>query len=175
MANRFRGAVAGRSGRKIDFKQWGGIPSLSLEVNSDGTNSGGSIAFLEPATILRVRGHVMAAFDESKQVGDEILVTFGLGIISSDAFAAGPTAFPDPAGDIEYPWLWWGQMSLESYVTTNDEEAWGTSRQILQVDSKAMRKVKPSESLVWVVQTGGAVGAPVTVINFGLTRVLIGT
>ena len=107
------------------------------------------------------------------QAGDEMRVIFGLGIISTDAFGLGPTAFPDPGGEPEYSWLWWATMHLEAFAATAREQ-YGTSSQILQVDTKAMRKIRPGESLVWIAQTAGAAGAPVTVVTFGQTRVLLG-
>ena len=98
------------SGRIIDYKAWDAIPSLATDVSTDTTIQGGAIAFTQSATILRCRGFVQASFDETAQVGDLLVLIWGLGIISKDAFAAAAT--PDPASDPEYPWLWWGSMEL---------------------------------------------------------------
>ncbi len=164
----------GRPGKTIDYKQWFAIPFLRQESGTDGTLSGGAIGFLVPATILRMRGYVQVSLDATKQVDDRVLVTFGLAIMSTDAFLLGPTSFPDPADEPEFPWLWWAQMQLEAYVTAG-EEAWGMTAQRLEVDSKAMRKVKPGQSLVWVAQKSDTAGAVVSNLVFGETRVLIGT
>ena len=45
----------------------------------------------------------------------------------------------------------------------------------MEVDTKAMRKVKPRETLVWVLQTSDVNGAPVTLVENQETRVLFGT
>jgi len=169
MSNRFR-----RSAKTIDFKQWVAIPSLRQEFSSDNTFLGGSLAFNTPATILRMRGYVSAYFDETMQAGDLMKVGFGLGIVSSDAFAAGTGSVPDPSSEPEYPWLWWGTIQLEAFIAAG-QQVWGTSAMRLEVDSKAMRKIKPGESLTWVAQGSGGAGSPVTVIDLGQTRVLIGT
>ena len=111
--------------------------------------------------------------DPTKQVADTIGITWGLGIVSTDAATLGATALPDPAGDSDFPWLWWGDMFLRSH-NAGHEEAWGLSAQKLEVDTKAMRRVKPSESLIWVVETSTIAGAPNTFLDFGVTRVLVG-
>ncbi len=162
-------------GKKIDFKQWDTVPSVFQEVTgASAIISGGSLGFLSPATILRCRGYVQSAFDETMQAGDTLKLVFGLGIISTDAFTLGTTAFPDPSGEPEYPWLWWGGMHLQAFAAAA-VSSWGFSQQRLEVDTKAMRKISPGQSLFWVCEMSGAAGAPVTQLEFGQTRVLIGT
>ncbi len=160
------------SGRVIDFKAWGLIPLLSADVSTDGTTQGASLVFTSPGTILRVRGYVQAHFDLTVQVGDEMKITFGLGIVSTDAFDAG--AVPDLGSEADYPWLWWGEIFLRSELAAGPS-AWGISAQRVEVDSKAMRRFKPGQNLAWQAQTTGATGAPVMSITFGRTRVLVGT
>ncbi len=162
------------TGRKIDYKQWSFIPSLQASVTAASTVVGGALSFLVPATILRIRGYVQVSLDATKQVGDRMDVTFGLARVSTDAFDLGATAMPDPADEPEFPWFWWGSMTLRAEAT-GGEESWGTVNQRLEVDTKVMRKMKPAESLVWVFQSANPAGAPVTIVSLGLTRVLIGT
>ncbi len=166
-----------RPGRRIDFKQWTSVLSLGFETAINTNTLGAGINFLSPATILRCRGFVQAQFDETQAVGDQMRITFGLGIVSSEAFAAGANGIPDPAGEPEYPWLWWGSIFLESIEggATSGNQGFGWVSQRLEVDTKAMRKVKGRETLCWAAETAGAAGAPVTQIRFGQTRVLLGT
>jgi len=163
-----------RRGKTIDYKEWRSITGLSGAISTDTTTGGGALGFTAPGTILRARGRVMAFFDESQQVGDIITLTWGLGIVSTDAVAAGAASMPDPADEPEYPWLWWGDMDLASNLAAG-VNAWGISAQQLEVDTKAMRRIKPGQSLVWIVQSTGAAGTPVTQLEIGQTRVLIGT
>ena len=166
--------VFARPGKKIDFKQWTSLLALGTSVNSDELVQGAALAFASPSTILRIRGAVQASFDSTNTVGDDLALTWAIGIVSSDAFAAGVSAMPDPAGEPEYPWLWWGTMFLHSEETAVPAAAWGTHSMRLEVDSKAMRKVSPGQSLVWLMQATSQVGAPLTNIDFMQTRVLVG-
>jgi len=164
-----------RQGRRIDFKQWHHIAISSGQSGAtDGTLQSNGFAFDGPATILRARGYVQAIFDATQQVGDAAKYTFGLGIVSTDAFSAGAASMPDPEGEPDYPWLWWGQMFMKSQVAAG-VNAWGTSAQRLEVDTKAMRRVQPGKTICYVCQITGAAGAPVSDITFGSTRILIGT
>ena len=105
-----------------------------------------------------------------------MVVTFGLGIVSTDAATLGATALPEPNGDCEYPWLWWGEIFLQAPVANAGLiSGFGTYAQRLEVDSKAMRKVTNKETLLWVAETSGVVGAPAVDITFGSTRILIGS
>ena len=161
-------------GRTIDYKVWLAIPSSNATVSTNTTTGGGSLAFSGPGTILRCRGFVQAHFDATVQVGDILGLTFALGIVSTDAATVGATVLPDPTADADYPWLWWGDMILRSELAAGPG-AWGISAQRLEVDTKAMRRFKPNESLIWVMQSSIASGAPATEVSFGQTRVLIGT
>ena len=165
--------MARRVGKKIDFKQWVAIPSIALDINTVTTTLGASIAFAVPLTILRIRGEVVINMDGAADNASN-QVTVGLGIISSDAFAAGAGSVPEPATESEYPWMYWYSTPLRvadfSAIATEASQIAAASR--LVVDSKAMRKVKPGESLVWVIETSAAIAINVTV---GVTRVLVGT
>jgi len=170
--------MARRYARTIDFKQWDLIPAIVLEETGVATNLGGGLGFLAPQTILRCRGEVSIQFDETAQAGDRAAITFGLGIVSSDAFAAGAGSVPDPGGEPEYPWLWWGSIEIEAIIAASawtGGYGWGPSAGRLEVDTKAMRKVKPGETLCWVAQTTLATGAPTMIIKLNQTRVLVGT
>ncbi len=164
-----------RPGRKIDFKNWDAIPGLVQELSTPQTFQGGALNFAIPATILRMRGGVQASFDESVQAGDRATLAFGLAVVSTDAFSAG--AVPDPASEPEYPWLWWGVIELECTIVTANWTAfpWGSGAMRLPVDSKAMRKIKPGESLTWVAQAAVMTGSPTVIAKFEQTRTLIGT
>ncbi len=162
----------GSGGKTIDYKAWLAMAANDVVVSTAGTTiSTGVLNFGAPGTILRCRGYVQAHMDATKQVDDTMGLGFGLAIVSTDA---SQSATPDPFADPDYPWLWWGTMFLEAEKTGGDE-AWGISAQRLEVDTKAMRRVKPAQSLVWVAERATVAGAPSVNITFGATRVLIGT
>ena len=168
----FRRAVVARPGKKIDFKSWTDLLGISLSTAAASTILGTSLAFGSPATILRMRGQILLNFDAAADNSRQN-VGIGIGIISSDAFAAGAGSVPDPLSETDYPWLWWSTIPL-----VNDLQIAGESLQLavvarVEVDSKAMRKVKPGQSLAVIYQTSAAVSA--TNIQQANIRVLIGT
>jgi len=168
--------MARRGGRTIDYKEWAFMPFADMStITANGTTlSAGVLPFVRAATILRCRGFVQANFDETQQVGDRMILTWGLGIVSTDASIAGSASMPDPAGEAEYPWMWWNTLVLRSNLAAGIN-SWGSSNQRLDIDTKAMRRVKPGQSLVMVIEASGASGAPVTEVITSQIRVLIGT
>ncbi len=164
-----------RGGRTVDYKAWLGLPGVITSFSTAGTGLGsGTLNFTSPGTILRCHTpDLLALMDSSKQVGDVIRLTLGLGIFSTDAAAA--TAFPDPADEPEYPWLMWDDISLRSEATSAGGYAIGSTVVRRRYDVKAMRRFKPGQTLAWVLQRGNVSGAPTTHFLMAQTRVLIGT
>ena len=134
--------------KKIDFKQWDGIPGILRDSASEGTATGGGLSFVQSVTILRCRTSVILQFDETRQAGDQMDVGLGLAIVSTDAATLGATAVPDPLEEPEFPWLYWVDQHLECINTGSTYDPGSSLR--WEVDTKAMRKVKPSETLIWV-------------------------
>ena len=167
MARNFRG------GRVINRKQWKGIAGISLTASTEGAKGGAFISFSEPATVLRVCSRWMSWLDATKQAADAMSVSVGVLITSTDAATLGAMALPDPFGELNYPWLWLGHMDLASELAAASE-AFGISQQVLEIDTKAMRRVSPGESLSVIVEYAGAAGAPVTWTEITPTRVLLG-
>ena len=163
-----------RPGRTIDYKEWRGIPSLEVASSAAATKQGTSLPFTAPGTILRVRQLIQASFDSTVQDGDTMSTVFGLGVVSTDAFAAGAASMPDPAAEAEYPWLWYGEIMLRQ-IGTSDVAAWGINAMRLDVDTRAMRRMKPGQSLAWVMQHQVVAGAPIVNVYFGQGRALVGT
>ena len=164
--------MARRAGRKIDFKSWLGLPSISLSIASAATTLGGALSFTGPGTILRCRGEMLITLD-GVTAGEDTIVTVALGIVSTDAFNAGGGSVPDPGGDADYPWLYWKStpLTLEHIDTGSTQFSELSASVRFEVDTKAMRKFKPNETLCWVVQTNDNIDLDV---DIGITRVLIG-
>jgi len=163
-------------GRTVDYKRWDSLLALRQAFATVGTRfASGSIPFTESATILRCRlTDCLVFLDNTQQAGDQMSVIFGLGIVSTDAFVAGAGSVPDPGGEPEYPWLWWGRYSLEGDVAASSPGL-GTNVVRFSADTKAMRRIRPGQSLVWIVEASAVAGAPNTIVSMGQTRVLIGT
>ncbi len=165
----------GRPARKIDFKAWDSIPGLVAASTTDETIIAGGLFFTIPATILRWRGFGQVTMDVvGLTAGDRVTVGMGIAIVSQDAFNAGAGSMPDPISEPEFPWIFMHEAQFTA-EGAGAPAAWGPLSQRWGVDSKAMRKIKPGEAAVVILQTVGNAGAPGINIDIGQTRVLIGT
>ncbi len=155
-------------------KQWTAIPGIVLTQAADATLLGASLAFGEGGnTVLRMRGeYTIVPGSTAPVAADRVKITLALGVISSDAFAAGAASVPDPAGEPEYPWLYWAEHTFEFGSNSLDPSSAGASlRQAFDV--KSMRKFSPGQSLAWISQYTDLAGTPSVRVSFGQTRVLL--
>ena len=164
-----RRRVAGQ--RVLDMKQWRGLPAHSSGVASITTVLMASLGFTEPSTILRIRGDFRAMLDGASD-GTVQQFAFGIGVVSTDAATLGATAMPDPFGEPEYPWLFYHSANLVASILGGALIEPALAQAFVTIDSKAMRRVKPGQSLVSVLQT---LLTSNTTIDHGLVRVLVGT
>ncbi len=154
-------------------KQWGFISNGVNAFTADATAIGGTLAFTEAQTILRMIGEYTIVATTAPVAFDAVEITVGIGIVSTDAATLGGTAMPDPGSEPEFPWLFWKahQMRWNS-MTVQDTDGSGYYRG--QFDIRSMRKVKPRESLVWVFQYVDQGGTPPVNVSNVKTRVLVG-
>ena len=156
-------------------KHWHQLQNSSIiELTGNGTTLIDSFdaSGREPYTVLRMVGEVSASPDEAAVVaGDSCIITFGIGVVSTDAAALGSTAMPDPGAEADYPWLWWHGATMHFPAIG---EALQNAVRVLPVQSKAMRKVAAGQSLVAVVQYVDVSGFPPIDILTAV-RFLIGT
>jgi len=170
--------MARRPGKTIDYKQWDGIAAIALTMGVDATQQGAGLAAQVPLTILRCRGRILVSAD-SPADGQITLLGIGLGITSSDAFTAGAGSMPDPIEEPEYPWLWWDVIAVQHFggaaPSPVELTPFGDSCREVHVDTKAMRKMKPGQTLSWTIQSARVLGAGVLKVEIATTRVLFGT
>ena len=153
-------------------KEWDSIPGIELDFTSATTKSGASLAFTESRTIIRTMIEYCLAPTSAPTANDAASVTVALMVMATDTFALGVTAFPDPGAEPEYPWLYWRDHPFH-YAGVDPESASAAASVRVLLDLKAMRKVKPRESLVWVASYGDFSGNPPITVTFGITRVLL--
>ncbi len=165
-----RGNRSFRGGRRADYT-WAGINSFS------GLTFGGTQLFLGSAllsgqagTIVRVRGHVQTYLDVGA-ADDAIVVAFGLILGTEEQVAIGSTAFPSPADDLDAEWLYHAFFAMKSLTSTQEANRGGQALE-REIDSKAMRKFKPTQSLVAMADGVIQAGSPTADIH-GAYRVLI--
>jgi len=154
-------------------KQWSQIPSIALALTADGTSLGGGNSFSEKATVLRIRGHliIQATAGTTYVASDAVQIGFGIAKVSTDAFTAGAGSVPDPLGDEDYPWLYWGSRTWTSQQVSVIAEA-GPQYHFVDVDTKAMRIVAPKETICWVLQYADIAGTPPVDVLVGNARML---
>jgi len=162
-----------RGGRKTDY-QWNVLDDVVTTMTANAVAIVGSLGFTFPGTIMRVRGgRVDAAMDGSVDT-DIAGIIFGLGLVSTDAFNLGITAMPEPFEDVGYPWMWWKSFCIADNTPSGGDPHPGMTHQWAEIDTKAMRRFKPGQTLVLIAQYIDAVGTPpITVCHSG-SRVLIG-
>ena len=155
-------------------KMWGSILGQSLAMTADGTFGVAGTGFSSSQTVLRMLGEYLISATGTILAGDAATITCAIGKISSDAFALGPTAWPDPAGEPDYPWLYWASHPVrwpEGGAPVQGREIPGVVRH--SFDIRTMRKFKPRETLVFVAQYADRVGTPPVTLEVGQIRVLM--
>ena len=122
---------------------------------------------------MRVRGEVTCFISSAAAALDGFLeYTLGIGVVSADAFGAGSGSVPTPGGDQDWGgWLWFhAGGALVEFSTT--EVGQGMSMTRIQIDSKAMRKIGPNETMFMSGTVAGEVGTA-TIEFAASTRMLL--
>jgi len=121
----------------------------------------GQQALEDGLTLVRIRGQFTVCITATTTIGDGFQ-RFGLGIciVSENAFGVGATAIPAPLTDVGWDgWMWHylgGQ--LRGFSTTELGVAPMEAVRV-EIDTKAMRKIKESDIVVGVIELGSEVGA----------------
>jgi len=167
--------MANRSNAPRQAKLWTALNSANVAMSADGTFAASTTGFDSPQTILRMIGGYQIRASGNVTALETAKIVTGIGIVSTDAAAAGAASLPDPANEPEFPWLFWESTTVYYGATASPET--GTSRSGIvrrSFDIRSMRKVKPRESLVWVHQYVDIVGAPGVTLDQEQVRVLVG-
>ena len=165
MAN-FRGG-----GRRM-AKQWVALAATPLALTASATAIGGSLVATEAFTVLRMIGEYIISPTSAPTAGDQTRVIVGIGVVSADALAVGASAMPDPGAEAEYPWLYWADHPFFFNSTALGGSGDGPIEGRYEYDIKSMRKLKPREALVLVVEYSNITGNPPLTFISGQTRVL---
>ena len=154
-------------------KEWAGLPGFVLDLTGDATGIGGLIAFAGGGfMVLRMIGEYIITPTSGTVALDDVCITMAIGVVSSDAAAAGAASLPDPADEPEYPWLYWADHNF-FFGGTSANPGSEVSARAIKFDIRSMRKLSPRESLVWVVQYVNGAGDPLMHIGVGQSRVLV--
>ena len=154
-------------------KEWNSINAFGVDLAADGTSLVAGLSVAAAVTVMRMIGEYSISTDGAPTALDEATIIVGIGVISTDAFAAGGGSTPDPGGEAEYPWLYWASHKL--YFPTGTDGYTGDCGNFRRsFDIRSMRKMKPRETLAFIMEYSDMVGTPALRFTAGATRVLIG-
>ena len=122
-------------------------------------------------TLMRTRGNLIAWLDGVQAPGQ--IISVGCGLIVNPG-GQGTTVVSSPLTDGEAPWLWYETFVLAYEETVTDVIAVdGISSLRKEVDSKAMRVIRPDREVQFVVETINILGSPPVNVRLS-SRFLIG-
>ena len=149
-------------GRRTDYEWQGATGAAALASNVPAIIA--MVANNNPGTIMRSRGQVLGSIDGAVD-DDKVAIAVGLIIADDDAVAVGVTAIPSPLNDMEAEWIWHGFLLLQAQGTSTDAPGL-TAR--LEIDSKAMRRVKSNTQCVFAIHPNSLAGTPAVDVMIGL-------
>ncbi len=137
--------------RETDWGEGPGSSGVSSISGSATTIIGsGMVITVGASTLVRLRGLLDIFLTSSTSAGDGFFGAFGIGVVTSRAFAAGVTALPQPVTEIDWDgWMYHTFISVHEGSPDGPGDA-GVHR--IEVDSKAMRKMDGDVTLVGVLQ-----------------------
>ena len=160
--------MARSRGRRADY-QWQGNVLQLAGVGAAGSFTGIQVNNTAGATIVRCRGEILCGLDVGA-AGDGAVVGHGLMVMDDDQLAVGLTGMPDPEADLDADWIWHGFSPLRSESGTQGQDHGDQHR--LTIDSKAMRRIKQNDNLVYVIGVSILSGTPTVDVTLGV-RMLI--
>ncbi len=115
-------------------------------------------AGLGNTTIVRVRG-LLSVQPDAYSVDLNVQGALGMGIVSDQAFAAGAASIPGPWSEPDWGgwFVWQAWASRLEFLSAVGVLFSDASERTYMIDSKAMRKVEPNETVVVMAesQAGG--------------------
>ena len=149
-------------GRRNDYEWVGNSSTLQLTVNSQGVSDvSGPIP--RASTLMRCRGEVLGVMD-GPTTNDVIGVACGLIVITEEQLSVGATAIPNSDADFDAEWIWFGFLLL-SNIGGGVE---GEQHARIPLDTKAMRRMKETQSVAFVATNGAITGTGAIDVTFGV-------
>ncbi len=161
-----------RGVRKIDNVRWTSFFNFStaLAVGSVGLNL--KAVATVPETLLRIRGEFCAWIDGASAPAKALRLSAGIVVVPQGTAAS---VLWDPNADSNAPWLWYTTFLLgyEEMVTDVIDVPVISAKRV-EIDNKAMRRVRPDEEIQLVVTNNTIAGAGAVNIVMS-ARVLFGS
>ena len=166
--------MARRDGRRMRDLTWSGLGGTTKQVTAGSLASSTVVSLADTQTLLRTRGEILGQIDGPVD-GDATIVGCGLIVVTEEQVAVGTTSMPDPIQDLDAEWLWHGFLVLAAQAGTGVGGSLNVNSAVarLSVDSKAMRRMKQSQSVALVLRNSVLSGTPTVDVNAAF-RVLFG-
>ena len=154
MAHRVRSTRGAVRGAKR-LTQWVGSADQGTVAIAAGASAiQQSNATLGATTVVRTRG-VLDVRPQGFSADIEVIGAMGIASVSDQAFAAGAASIPGPFTDSDWSGWWvWEAFSYRFELTTDVGRLIIPERMV--IDSKAMRKIEPNETVVVMVESQAA-------------------
>jgi len=142
---------ARRRGKKIDYTRWvstGAIGVLALSAGTDGQLA--LTTGVRPETLMRTRGQLVVTLDGVQAPTSLLDVAVGLIKVPE---GQGTTVVSSPITDGNAPWLYYERFTIgyeEMVADVIDIPSLTIFR--AEIDSKAMRIIRPDEEVQFVVE-----------------------
>jgi len=143
-------------GRRADYRwrEWAGsVSSLTTDNSTQATLISASSTFSD--TLMRLRGNFVCWLRAAQAGGDITQVAAGIMFVGK-----GVTATVTPLTEGSASWIWYERFHLFAEVATlGGGQMAGSSLFRSVIDGKAMRKRRPDEDLLFVIETSNVSGA----------------
>ncbi len=116
-------------------------------------------------TLVRTRGIITCELTASGANSASSFITMGLIVVDDRALTAGIGSLQLPGTDTGSDWLWIGQWSPHVHDTGQPEATNLAGHQVIQVDSKAMRKIELNQALIFITQNVANVSTQTVLIR----------
>ncbi len=159
-----------RSGKRANYNWQGNCGSnVATDLAVGSASFFNLFAFTEAATLVRTRGELFLQLDGGG-IDERVMIASGIIIVSTNAAAAGIASLPSPRTDPEDDWLWFDYTAITTGAEVGIVHDFLVARK--EIDSKAMRKVKATDTMVLVNEVCASVDATGTFDSMFGVRVL---
>ncbi len=148
-----------RSGRRTDYL-WAGsaqqVAAVDLALNTASIVH--TFTNTLSRTLMRTRGNILVQLDAGAN-DERAMIALGLIVVSTPAATAGTASVPTPITDIGADWFWHYFATVTALAETSVTGDAGGLFERIEVDSKAMRKLKDDQTLLLVCEVGQTIDA----------------
>jgi len=151
-ARSFRSRRTSGSSRRVSWSLGPHGETGTLSAPSSALFTVSSQALIDDLTVIRTRGRLGVGLISAAAEGDGFRWAFGMANVSENAAGIGITAVPTPITDIA--WDGWFVFETGTVFTEDSSPAAASpsSTQIIEIDSKAMRKTHNTDVIVAVFE-----------------------